>query len=64
LNCASYDPRVAHHCRDRRAEPVEEKHLGNYCESFDFVRRHYAPPAEDPRREVAARDQLKRLLGE
>ena len=32
LNCLSYDPRVAHQCRDRRAEPVAEKHAGDFCE--------------------------------
>src|ERR1051326_599601 len=26
LNCVSYDARAAHQCRDRRAEPVDEKH--------------------------------------
>ena len=33
-NCVSYDPRVAEQCRDRRADPVAEKHLANYCEYF------------------------------
>src|ERR1700746_2537941 len=42
LNCVSYDPRAAHQCRDRRAEPVFDKHLGNFCEYFDFVRRNWA----------------------
>jgi hypothetical protein len=64
LNCASYDARVAYQCRDRRADPVEEKHLGNYCEYFDFVRRLFSPPAENVHRESAARDQLRRLLGQ
>src|SRR5574342_664215 len=27
LNCVSYDSRVAQQCRDRRADPVAEKHL-------------------------------------
>jgi ribosome-binding protein aMBF1 (putative translation factor) len=31
LNCAHYDPRVAQQCRERRAEPVLEKHMGNFC---------------------------------
>lgn len=64
LNCVSYDPQVAYQCRDRRAEPVEEKHLGNYCEYFEFARRIYAPPQQMPSREAAARDQLKKLLGD
>lgn len=38
--------------------------MGNYCEYFEFVRRVYAPPATDTRRESAARDELRRLLGE
>jgi hypothetical protein len=64
LNCVSYDPRVAEQCRDRRAELVGEKHLANYCEWFEFARRVFVPPAEDRPREVKARDQLKKLLGD
>jgi hypothetical protein len=63
-NCASYDPRVAEQCRDRRADLVEEKHLANYCEYFEFVRREFVPPAEDTPREAKARDTLKKLLGD
>lgn len=64
LNCISYDPRVAQQCRDARADPVAEKHLANYCEYFDFIRREYAPPATDSTRENKARDTLKKLLGD
>jgi len=64
LNCASYDPTVAYKCRDRRADPVEEKHLANYCEYFEMARRVYVPPEEEKFREEKARDTLKRLLGE
>jgi ribosomal protein L40E len=64
LNCVSHDPRVAEQCRDRRADPVAEKHLGNFCEWFEMARRVYRPAAEVPSREVAARDQLKKLLGD
>jgi hypothetical protein len=64
LNCVSYDPRVAYHCRDRRADPVEEKHAANYCEYFELVRREYVPPAEDISREAKARNTLKNLLGD
>ena len=64
LNCISYDPRVAQQCRDGRADPVTEKHLANYCEYFDMVRREYVPPAEDHSREAKARDALKKLLGD
>ena len=64
LNCASYDSRAAYQCRDRRADPVAEKHLGNYCEYFDFAWRNYAAPREDLSREQSARDALKKLLGD
>jgi len=64
LNCVSYDARAAHQCRDRRAEPVFEKIVGNFCEYFEFVRRVFVPPPEEKSRESAARDQLKKLLGD
>jgi hypothetical protein len=64
LNCTSYDLRSAYQCRDRRADPVAEKHLANYCEYFEFIRREYVPPAEDVSRESKARDTLKNLLGD
>jgi hypothetical protein len=64
LNCVSYDSRVAEQCRDRRADPVAEKHLANYCEYFEFIRREFVPPAEDRSREAKARDALKKLLGD
>lgn len=64
LNCVSYDPKVAYKCRDRRADPVEEKHLANYCEYFELVRRVFVAPAEENTREAKARNQLKKLLGD
>ena len=64
LNCVSYDPKVAYQCRDRRADPVEEKHLANYCEYFELVRRAFVPKAEETSREAKARAQLKNLLGD
>lgn len=66
LNCVSYDPRAAHQCRDRRAEPVAEKHVANYCEYFEILRREYVPreDAFSNSREAKARDALKRLLGD
>jgi len=64
LNCVSYDARAAHQCRDRRAEPVFEKALGNFCEYFEFIRRVFVPPVEEKSRESAARDQLKKLMGD
>jgi hypothetical protein len=59
-----YDPHVAQQCRERRAEPVLEKAVGNFCEFFDFARRNWIPKSEVNRREAAARDQLKKLLGD
>jgi len=64
LNCVSYDPKVAYQCRDRRADLVEEKHLANYCEYFEFARREYMPKEPEQSREQKARDQLKKLLGD
>lgn len=64
LNCASYDLRAAHQCRDRRADPVAEKHVANYCEYLEFVRREFVAPAEDLSRQAKARDTLKKLLGD
>ena len=63
LNCAWYDPRVAQQCRERRAEPVFEKDLGNYCEYFELCTREYKKPSDSPREE-SARDALKRLFGD
>ena len=64
LNCVSYDPRVAHQCRDRRADPVAEKHMSNYCEYFEMIRREYVPAAAESSREDKARNTLKKLLGD
>jgi len=65
LNCISYDPRVAQQCRDRRTEPVAEKHMANFCEYFEFVRREFVPPSQQAEsREAKARDTLKKLLGD
>ncbi len=63
LNCAHYDVRAAHQCRERRAEPVMEKHMANFCEWFDFIRRDWKGAAADAR-EAKARDQLKKLFGD
>jgi hypothetical protein len=63
LNCTHYDAKVAHQCRDRRAEPVMEKHMANYCEWFEMARREYTAEAANPR-EQSARDALKKLLGD
>jgi hypothetical protein len=55
---------VAYQCRDRRADPVEEKHLANYCEYFELAKRGFVAPAEEKFRADHARNQLKKLLGD
>ena len=64
LNCVSYDPRVAQQCRERRADPVLEKHVGNFCEYFDFIKRDFKPKTGTNSREDAARDRMKKLFGD
>ena len=64
LNCTYYDPKVAYQCQERRADPVAEKHLANYCEYFDLVRRPFVAKREENARELSAREQLKKLLGD
>src|SRR5258708_10551137 len=64
LNCQSYDPRVAEQCRERRADLVLEKAVGNFCEYFEFVRRKWEPKEIKNAREDAARAQLKKLFGD
>ncbi len=64
LNCVHYDKRVAHECRERRAEPVAEKHMANFCEYFEMIRRVYTPPNAPFSREAQARNALKGLLGD
>ncbi|MBI5385564.1 MAG: hypothetical protein HZA90_12870 [Verrucomicrobia bacterium] len=64
LNCLYYDTTVAYQCRERRADPVEEKHVANYCEYFDMAKRLWTPKAGETKREDAARSALKKLLGD
>ena len=64
LNCLFYDRTVAYQCRERRADPVVEKHLANYCEYFEMPKRPYVPEAEENHWEAAARSGLKKLLGD
>ena len=64
LNCISYDPKVAQQCRDRRADPVAEKHMANFCEWFEMLKRVFVPKAQASDREESARNQLKKLLGD
>lgn len=63
LNCTHYDARVAHQCRERRAEPEASKDAANFCEWFEFAKRVWEPAAAN-QREARARDSLKRLLGD
>ena len=49
---------------DRRADPVAEKHMANFCEHFEMVRRVFTPQEKPASREDAAREQLKRLFGD
>ena len=63
LNCVSYDARVAHQCRDGRADPVADKHMATFCEYFDFQKREWKGKGEDAR-EAAAREKLKKLFGD
>lgn len=64
LNCEFYDRRVACECRERRAEPVHDKAAANFCEYFEFVRREFKGDPNARSQEDAARDALKKLLGE
>ncbi len=63
LNCVHYDRGVAEQCRERRADLVHEKHMANYCEYFDMAKRVWLGKGADAR-EQAARDHLKKLLGD
>ncbi|MFM2081769.1 MAG: hypothetical protein RL380_460 [Verrucomicrobiota bacterium] len=64
LNCHYYDRSVAQQCRERRAEPVYEKEVGNFCEYFEFARREWRGADFASTREEAARTSLKKLLGD
>ena len=62
-NCVFFDKRVAHQCRERRADPVDDKENANFCEYFEFVKREFQGKEGNPR-EQSARDALKKLLGD
>lgn len=64
LNCQSYDRSVAEQCRERRAELVLEKAVGNFCEYFEFVRRKSETKEVKLSREETARANLKKLFGD
>ena len=55
---------VAHQCRDRRADPVQEKETGNFCEYFEMSGRPFLAKAGNNPREAAARERLKKLFGD
>jgi hypothetical protein len=64
LNCVSYDKTAAYQCRDRRADPVEDKAAANYCEYFEIAKREFLPVAEGLAREAKAKNALRKLLGD
>lgn len=64
LNCVHYDTRSAHQCRERRAEPVFDKAMANFCEYFEFAKRTFAGSAPESKREQEAREKLKKLFGD
>jgi hypothetical protein len=41
-----------------------KKYAGNFCEYFEFVRRTWTPKSVGDSRAAAAREQLKKLLGD
>ena len=66
-NCVHHDFVVAHQCRERRSEPVQEKDRANYCEYFDFARRNYQKIERSEgeiSREDAAKEAMRKLLGD
>lgn len=63
LNCTHYDAHVAHKCRERRADPVLDKEMANFCEYFELSRRAFKGVGKNAREE-AARDALKKLFGD
>jgi hypothetical protein len=64
LNYVGCDPRAACQRRDRRAEPVAENAAANFCEYIELARRALVSNAAANTRETAAREQLKKLLGD
>ncbi|MBI1177195.1 hypothetical protein GC207_07120 [bacterium] len=64
LNCVHYDKKVAHECRERRADPVAEKTSANFCEYFEFIRREWKGAGAADSAEEKARANLKKLFGD
>ncbi len=63
-NCARYDERAAYECAEPKADPIPDKERSNFCEWFSFAKRKYVPNLSAQARAQAARDQLKKLLGD
>lgn len=63
-NCLSFDPLVAEQCRDRRAEPVTEKHVGNFCEWFEMAKREFSGEEGESSRTTKAREDFNKLFGD
>ena len=64
LNCVSHDKTVAYDCRDRRADEIADKDRANFCEYFDMAKKEFRPAEDRLTRKDAAREQLKKLLGD
>ena len=65
LNCKQFDRTAAYQCRERRADPVQEKAAANFCEYFEFARRSWSGTgATGNPRESDARAALRNLLGD
>lgn len=63
MNCVHYDLKVAHQCKERRAEPEHSKTAANFCEYFEMAKRNFKGALADPR-EDKARDTLRKLFGD
>jgi len=63
-NCAHYSLSAAHQCRDRRADPVHDKELANFCEWFELARREFSGPQGESDRAAKAREDFNKLFGD
>jgi len=64
LNCTFYDAGVAYQCRERRAEPVIEKHRSNFCEYFDFAQRDWYGKEGKNDQANEVRNAFEKLFGD
>jgi len=64
LNCSHYDRKVAHECRERRADPVADKTSANFCEYFEFIKREWTGATGPDAAENKARENLRKLFGD